>query len=150
AFPINGLDLSRMASTDTPHPTLRPRPLSPHLQVYRPQITSVLSILHRITGVGLGVGAIWLSSWLYCAAKGGASFDAMRAFNSSVIGVFLLIAFAFALFYHLCNGIRHLFWDAGYGFEIQTATTTGWLVVAAAAILTVLSVIGGAMSAGAM
>jgi succinate dehydrogenase / fumarate reductase, cytochrome b subunit len=128
-------------------PTARPRPLSPHLQVYRPQITSVLSILHRITGVALGVGSIWLVLWLYLAAKGGPAFDALRWFNSSIIGILLLIGFAFALYYHLCNGIRHLAWDAGYGFDLQTTTVTGWIAVIASGALTVVSVIAGLMVA---
>ena len=124
-------------------PTARARPVSPHLQVYRWPITMALSILHRITGVALGVGSIWLVLWLYLAAKGGPAFDALRWFNSSIIGILLLIGFAFALYYHLCNGIRHLAWDAGYGFDLQTTTVTGWLVVIAAAALTVVSVIAG-------
>jgi succinate dehydrogenase / fumarate reductase cytochrome b subunit len=124
------------------------RPLSPHLQVYRPQITSVLSILHRITGVGLGLGAIWLVTWLYLAAKGTPAFDTLRAFNSSWLGVLLLIGFAFALYYHLCNGIRHLVWDAGWGYDLKTVTISGWVVVGASIVLTVLSVIAGIMIAG--
>lgn len=126
----------------------RARPLSPHLQVYRPQITTVLSILHRITGVGLSLGAIWLVAWLYLAAKGGSGFDAIRAFNSSWIGVLLLIGFAFALYYHLCNGIRHLAWDAGLGFDLKTVTWSGWLVVIASGALTVLSVIVACATSG--
>src|SRR5262245_17864599 len=123
--------------------TVKSRPLSPHLQVYRPQITSVLSILHRATGIALGVGGIWLVTWLYVAAKGGPSFETMRWFNASPLGVLCLIGFAFCLYYHLCNGIRHLAWDAGWGFELKTVTWSGWLVVLAAGALTVLSVIAG-------
>jgi succinate dehydrogenase / fumarate reductase cytochrome b subunit len=129
-------------------PTTKTRPLSPHLQVYRPQITSVLSILHRITGVALGGAAIWLVSWLYLAAKGSQAFETMRWFNASPIGILLLIGFAFCLYYHLCNGIRHLVWDAGYGFDLRTTTISGWVVVAAATGLTVLSVFAGMMMAG--
>lgn len=129
-------------------PTTRNRPLSPHLQVYRPQITSVLSILHRITGVSLALGAVWLVAWLYLAAKAGPSFETMRAFNSSWLGVLLLLGFAFALYYHLCNGIRHLAWDAGYGFDLKTVTLSGWAVVIAAAVLTVVSAIAAFAAAG--
>lgn len=129
-------------------PTARNRPLSPHLQVYRPQITSVLSILHRITGVALGLGAIWLVAWLYLAAKGGTSFDTLRAFNSSWLGVLLLLGFAFALYYHLCNGLRHLAWDAGYGFDLKTTTLSGWTVVIAAGVLTVLSAVAAFATSG--
>ena len=102
-----------------------------------------LSILHRITGVGLGLGAIWLVLWLYLAAKGGPAFEALRWFNSSILGILLLIGFAFALYFHLCNGIRHLLWDAGYGFAIKTANSSSWVVLIAAGVLTVVSVIAG-------
>ena len=112
------------------------RPLSPHLQVYRPQITSVLSILHRITGVALAVGAPLLVWWLVSAAAGPETFAATRAFWGSWFGQVLLLGWTFALFYHLCNGIRHLAWDLGYGFELNAVTLSGWLVVAGAGVLT--------------
>lgn len=96
------------------------RPLSPHLQVYKPQITSVLSILHRTTGVGLGIGTLLLAWWLIAAAAGPDAFETAQAFIGSVIGRILLFGFTIALFYHLANGIRHLVWDAGYGFELST------------------------------
>lgn len=113
------------------------RPLSPHLQVYRPQISSVLSILHRITGVGLGIGTLWLAWWLQAAAFGEGSFEAAQGFAGSIIGRLLLFGFTLALFYHLCNGIRHLFWDAGYGYDLPDMARSGWAVVAAAAVLTI-------------
>jgi succinate dehydrogenase / fumarate reductase, cytochrome b subunit len=125
------------------------RPLSPHLQVYRPQITSVLSILHRIAGVALSGGAVWLVTWLYLAAKDSPGFETMRAFNASWLGALLLFGFAFCLYYHLCNGIRHLVWDAGYGYGLKTVTLSGWLAVAAAAALTVLSAIVAVAMTGA-
>ncbi len=115
------------------------RPLSPHLQVYRPQLTSVLSITHRFTGVVLCVGTLHLVWWLVAAAAGPAAFETAQAFNASVIGRLLLLGWTFSLFYHLCNGIRHLGWDAGLGFELRTASATGWLVVLAAVVLTLLS-----------
>ena len=115
------------------------RPLSPHLQVYRPQITSVLSILHRGTGVALTVGTLLLAYWLIAAASGPASFAAAQSFIGSWLGVLLMLGWSFSLFYHLCNGIRHLAWDAGWGFEIETATLTGWIVVGASAGLTLLA-----------
>lgn len=114
----------------------RPRPLSPHLQVYRPQLTSVLSISHRITGVGLMVGTLMLTCWLVAAAGGGATYDAIRLFLGSVIGRLLLLGWSFCLFYHLLNGVRHLLWDAGWGFELKEAYATGWAVVVGSGVLT--------------
>ena len=115
------------------------RPLSPHLQVYRPQITSVLSISHRITGIALAVGTILLVYWLGAAAAGPEAYAAAQGFIGSWFGLLLLAGWSFCLFYHLANGIRHLFWDAGKGFEIETMELTGKIVVAAAVILTVLA-----------
>jgi len=112
------------------------RPLSPHLQVYRPQLTSILSILHRLTGVALAVGTLLLVYWLAAAASGPEAFATARGLIGSVIGRLVLFGWTFALFFHLCNGIRHLFWDAGYGFELPTAYRSGWLVVAASTLLT--------------
>ncbi len=119
------------------------RPLSPHLQVYRPQITSMLSILHRITGVGLGAGTLLIAWWLIAAATGPEAFDTAQAFIGSLIGRLILLGFTWALFYHLCNGIRHLVWDAGYGYDLDSVTRTGWLVVVASLVLTALAWIAG-------
>jgi len=105
------------------------QPLSPHLQIYRPQITSVLSILHRLTGVALGVGALLLAWWVIAAAAGAQPFAGAQAFLASWLGRLILLGFSFALFYHLLNGIRHLFWDMGKGFEIGTTRASGWAVV---------------------
>ena len=115
------------------------RPLSPHLQVYNPQLTSVLSIMHRITGVALAVGTLLLVYWLAAAAGGPESYAAAQGFIGSFIGRLLLFGWTVALFYHLANGIRHLFWDAGYGYELPAVYRGGWLVVAATGVLTVLS-----------
>ena len=119
------------------------RPLSPHLQVYKPQITSVLSILHRITGVALAVGSLLLVWWLIAVASGAEAFDVAQGFIGSWIGRLLLFGWSFALFYHLCNGIRHLFWDAGKGFELATVARSGWAVIAAASSLTLIAWIWG-------
>ena len=126
------------------------RPLSPHLQVYRPQITSMLSILHRITGVGLGVGTLLIAWWLIAAATGPAAFETAQAFIGSLFGRLILFGFTWALFYHLCNGIRHLIWDAGYGYDLDSVTKTGWLVVVASVVLTVLAWIAGYAMRGAL
>ena len=117
------------------------RPLSPFMfpTWYRFQITSVLSILHRFTGIALAVGSILLAWWLVAVAAGGQLFAAMHAFIASTIGVLLLFLWSVAFFYHLCNGIRHLAWDAGYGFEIRDAYRSGYAVLAATAVLTVLA-----------
>jgi succinate dehydrogenase / fumarate reductase, cytochrome b subunit len=124
------------------------RPISPHLQVYKPQLTSVLSILHRITGVALAVGTILLVYWLIAAASGPVAFASAQALIGSWIGRILLFGWTFALYFHLSNGIRHLFWDAGFGFELKTVYASGWTVVALAAVLTLASFVAGFALAG--
>ena len=125
------------------------RPLSPHLQIYRWQITMALSILHRVTGVALALGTLLLVWWLLAAAAGPGPYATVQAVIGSWLGRLLLLAWSFALFYHLCNGIRHLAWDAGLGFEIKTMTTTGWIVVVASIALTLFAwVLGYAAMAG--
>jgi len=113
------------------------RPISPHLQIYKFQLTSVLSILHRFTGLGLVAGAAVLVGWLIAAAHGAAAFDTAQTIAGAWYGRLLLFLWAFALFYHLCNGIRHLGWDAGLGLDLPSVYLTGWIVVIAAAVLTV-------------
>ena len=117
------------------------RPLSPFMfpTWYRFQITSALSILHRLTGIALSVGSILLAWWLIAVAAGGQIFTATHAFLESPIGVLLLFLWSVAFFYHLCNGIRHLVWDVGYGFDIRTARRAGYAVLAATVVLTVLA-----------
>ncbi len=119
------------------------RPLSPHLQVYRPQLTSVLSILHRATGIALSVGALYLATWVIFAAASPKTYAMFQSFNMSIVGRIVLGGWLFCAFYHLANGIRHLFWDAGYGFELKDAYRSGWIVVAVSAIATVVSWIAG-------
>ena len=96
------------------------RPLSPHLQVYRPQLTSILSITHRATGIALSFGIILLIAWILATAAGENYFNTVNSIITSWFGKLVLVGFTWALFYHLCNGIRHLFWDAGFGFELST------------------------------
>lgn len=115
------------------------RPLSPHLQVYRPQLTSVLSILHRITGLALAGGTLLLVWWLVAAAVGPEAYATASGFIGSWLGLFMLLGWSAALFYHLANGIRHLVWDAGYGFELETVYRSGWAVVVATVALTALA-----------
>lgn len=114
------------------------RPLSPHLQVYRWQLTMTLSILHRATGVALAAGTILLISLLLALAAGPGPYASVRGFCASPFGMFLLLGWTWSLCFHLCNGIRHLAWDAGWGFEIPRAYLTGWTVVVVSAILTAL------------
>ncbi len=113
------------------------RPLSPHLQVYKPQISSATSIFHRITGVALGAGAVLFTAWLVCAAAGDSAFSVIQAIFASWIGLIVLFGFTLALFYHFCNGIRHLAWDAGKGFELPDMHRSGRLVIGATLVLTV-------------
>lgn len=119
------------------------RPLSPHLQVYRPQLTSVLSITHRLTGVALSIGTLLLVYWLAAAASGPEAFARAQDFVGSFFGRLLLFGWTLSLFYHLFNGIRHLFWDAGYGFELDQVYRSGWAVVGATVVLTLFSWILG-------
>jgi len=124
------------------------RPLSPHLQVYRWQLTSVLSILHRASGVALSVGTLLLVYWLIAAAAGPESFATAQGLIGSILGRILLLGWSWALFYHLCNGIRHLFWDAGHGFELKTVYASGWTVVGASVVLTLIAWIAGYAARG--
>ena len=112
------------------------RPLSPHLSVYRWPITMTLSILHRVTGAGLSVGLLVLAIWLISAASGKNAFDQVNGLLQSGVGRLLLIGCSFAFFFHLCNGIRHLFWDAGRGFEKNQANASSWFVIITTIILT--------------
>ncbi len=113
------------------------RPMSPHLGIYRWQLTMMLSIIHRATGIALSVGTILLVALLVSLAAGPESFNAVRGLIASPIGIVLMIGWTWSLFFHLCNGIRHLMWDIGWGFEIPRAYATGWTVVAASLIFTI-------------
>ena len=115
------------------------RPLSPHLQVYKWQLTSVMSLLHRATGIALSVGALYLVIWVVFASASPRTYAMFQSFNVSILGRIFLGGWLFCIFYHLCNGIRHLAWDAGYGFQIRSAYRSGYLVLAATALLTVLT-----------
>ena len=117
----------------------RGRPLSPHLQVYRLPLSALMSISHRATGILLVVGSLVLVYWLAAVASGPDAFAGAQALLGSVPGRALLLAITFSLFYHLGNGIRHLFWDAGLGFELRTAHRSGVLVIVAAIVLTAVA-----------
>ncbi len=115
---------------------MRPRPLSPHLQVYRWQITMVLSILHRLTGAFLALGMAGMSFWLLALAQGEATHHQWFGWLHSLPGRFVLWLFVLALVYHLCNGLRHLYWDLGRGLSNEGVTRSGRLVVACTLVLT--------------
>jgi succinate dehydrogenase / fumarate reductase cytochrome b subunit len=113
------------------------RPTSPHLNIYRPQLTSVLSFAHRITGLMLGLYSIALVAWLVAAAAGPQPFSTAQRFMQSLPGEVLLFGGTFCFFLHLCGGIRHLLWDSGRGFELGAIYASGWAVVAISTVLTV-------------
>jgi len=112
------------------------RPLSPHLQVYKPQMTSVLSIFHRMTGVALAIGTLMVAWWLIAAATSESAYNTAQSFASNPIGTLMIFGWSVALFYHLSNGVRHLFWDMGYLFKIESAYKAGYLVLLSTVLLT--------------
>lgn len=114
----------------------KPRPLSPHLQVYRPQLTSVLSITHRASGVVLTTGTIILALWLMSLASGPETFAVMASIVGHPLGQFVLFGYSVALIYHALNGIRHLGWDIGIGLTIPEVYRNGQLVLILTAVLT--------------
>ena len=115
------------------------RPLSPHLQIYRWYLTMAMSIAHRASGVALSVGLLFLTWWLVALAGGEESFARVEWWKDSVLGVLFLFGMTLALLYHLGNGIRHLIWDMGYGFEPEVAKMSGVVVLAFAGGATLLT-----------
>jgi succinate dehydrogenase / fumarate reductase cytochrome b subunit len=112
------------------------RPLSPHVGIYRWQISNALSIVHRMTGVLLSAGALVLTAWLGALAAGPNAYRELQAVLSSLPGLALLAGWSFCFFYHLGNGVRHLTWDAGYGFGKSVARRSGVAVVIFAVVVT--------------
>ena len=119
------------------------RPLSPHLQIYRWQITSVLSILHRAAGIALSAGAVLLVWWLVAAASGPEAYDGVEDFLGSWLGLLLLFGWTASLLYHLCNGVRHLVWDTGHALDLKSVYIGGWIVVGATGALTIIAWVAG-------
>jgi succinate dehydrogenase / fumarate reductase cytochrome b subunit len=115
------------------------RPLSPHLQIYRWYFTMALSIAHRATGIGLAAGLILLTWWLLALASGPEAFATVQTVAGSWIGVLILFLWTFALFYHMGNGVRHLVWDCGYGFDLEVARKSGIAVLAFAGVMTIIT-----------
>ena len=115
------------------------RPLSPHLGIYRWQITNTLSILHRLTGFGLTIGLIPLSLWLWGAAYSPELFDCISQLAASMVGKVFLFGWTFAFYYHFGNGLRHLNWDLGYGFDLDEVVSSGRVVLAFSGALTIFT-----------
>jgi succinate dehydrogenase / fumarate reductase cytochrome b subunit len=126
----------------------RPRPLSPNIQIYRPQLTSVLSIANRITSVVLSLGAVGLVIWLTAAAMGPRAYGEVQGVVVSWGGRIVLFGFTFAFFMHLCGGIRHLVWDTVHGFELRSIYISGWAVVAGSVVLTLAAWAASLLLAG--
>jgi succinate dehydrogenase / fumarate reductase cytochrome b subunit len=114
------------------------RPMSPHLQVWRWHVTMATSILHRASGMALYVGGLVVAGWVIALASGPDGFSAYRAFLGSPIGVLVMFGLTVAFLYHLANGVRHLVWDSGKGFEPKTADMTGWAAIAFGVVAAVL------------
>lgn len=117
------------------------RPLSPHLQIYKPQLTSVLSIIHRITGVVLSILSLFIPLTLLSVALGVDYFNILKVFLANIFIQLLVTASIFILSYHLLNGIRHLFWDYGLGLSMKDTYVSGYLVLIVSVLLTLLSII---------
>lgn len=124
------------------------RPKSPHLQNYRPQLTSVLSFANRVSGAVLTLAAVGLVVWLVAGSTGAAGYGAFEAFLTSIPGRILLFISTLALFLHLCGGIRHLVWDAVIGFELRSIYASGWAVIAATLLLTAATWIAALLAGG--
>ena len=117
------------------------RPLSPHLTVYKPQITSVLSIFHRITGAGLAVSTVLVVFWLASLAIGEVTFKGFNNFLNNPFIIIVLVSSLWALWYHFCTGLRHLYWDMGYGYDLNSVTISGWVAVIFSFVLTFLTLL---------
>jgi succinate dehydrogenase / fumarate reductase cytochrome b subunit len=117
------------------------RPLSPHLQIYRPQLNSITSIFVRITGNGLIVGAILVVWWLMAAASGAAYFETIDGLVTSVLGDIVMALSVLALWYHALGGVRHLIWDTGRALDVETSDKLGWGMIIGSVVLTALTLI---------
>ena len=128
---IDSMDLKNMDN----------RPLSPHLTVYKPQITSVLSIFHRITGAGLAVSTVLVVFWLASLAIGEVTLKGFNNFLNNPFIIMVLVSSLWALWYHFCTGLRHLYWDMGYGYDLKSVTISGWMAVIFSFVLTFLTLL---------
>ena len=114
------------------------RPTSPHISVYRCPISMTLSILHRMTGVALAVGLVVYVAWLMAAAGGSNDYRQFVDLMQSPLGRIALVGWSLAFFFHLCNGVRHLFWDTGRGFEMSQVNASAWTVIVTSVVMTLL------------
>ena len=119
------------------------RPLSPHLTIYRPQFTSVLSIMHRITGVGLAFSLLLIIIWFFALSLGPETFAFMEIIFNSIFTRLILASSIWALWYHTCTGIRHLIWDLGYGLDVEWITPSAYLVLFCSILLTLITLYVG-------
>ena len=127
------------------------RPLSPHLQIYRLPLLALLSITHRVTGVALTAGTAILVYWLVALASGPETYASAHGVLTSLFGQVILFGFSFALFFHLCNGIRHLFWDVGMGLDVEAADASGRMVILISTLLTIFTwIFAYALSGGVL
>ena len=113
------------------------RPLSPHLQIYRPMLTMMMSIAHRISGASLAIGFLLLAWWLLAVSTGPEAFATVDAFFGSLLGRFLLFMFSWALIHHMLGGIRHLIWDTGRGLDLVSIEVFAWATIIGSTVLTV-------------
>jgi succinate dehydrogenase / fumarate reductase cytochrome b subunit len=127
-----------MATIDAASARKRPRPLSPHLGIYKLAMTMAMSIAHRITGIGLYAGVLLLAWFLIAASTDAAAFGVFSAFIESIIGRLFLFGFTWALFHHLIGGIRHFIWDAGYGMDAPMRDQLAWATLIGGFALTII------------
>jgi succinate dehydrogenase / fumarate reductase cytochrome b subunit len=114
------------------------RPLSPHLQIYRPMLTMMMSVAHRISGVANAIGFLLLTWWLVAVSIGPEAYATVEAFFGSILGRFLLFMFSWALIHHMLGGIRHLIWDTGRGLDKVSIEIFAWATIIGSTVLTVL------------
>jgi succinate dehydrogenase / fumarate reductase cytochrome b subunit len=133
---------------DAKSAALRPRPLSPHLQIYKRLINMVMSILHRITGTALYVGTLLLAWWLIAVAQGERYYVYVNSVLGHPIGKLILIGYTWALIHHMLGGMRHLYWDTGRGFDLDTVSRLSWLTIIGSIVLTALVWTAGLMARG--
>lgn len=127
-----------MASSDALPGPSRPRPLSPHLSIYRLTMTMAMSMAHRVTGAGLYVGVLLLAWFLIAASSDGSNFAVFSEFIDSFLGRLILFLFSWALFHHLLGGIRHVMWDSGYGLDAPLRDQLAWATLIGGFVLTIL------------
>ena len=128
-----------MSNSTATRPGMKPRPLSPHLSIYKPIPTMMMSIVHRITGGALYFGMLLVAWWLVAASTSEDAFGLAQGVMCSWIGILVLIGFTWALWHHLLGGMRHLLWDTGYAMDKHTATTLAWATLAGSLALTLLT-----------